>query len=122
MQNANTLFAVMRTCGEKGQPVKRLYRMLFNRELYLQAYAKLYSNEGAMTPGVTPETVDEMSLKKIDNIIESIKFERYRWTPVRRTYIKKEMGNYAHWVCQHGATSYCKKLSAPSGRILRTTV
>ncbi len=92
MQNANTLFAVMRTCGEKGQPVKRLYRMLFNRELYLQAYAKLYSNEGAMTPGVTPETADEMSLKKIDNIIESVKFERYRWTPVRRTYIKKANG------------------------------
>jgi group II intron reverse transcriptase/maturase len=92
MQNANTLFAVMRTCGEKGQTVKRLYRMLFNRELYLQAYAKLYSNEGAMTPGVTPETADEMSLKKIDNIIESVKFERYRWTPVRRTYIKKANG------------------------------
>ena len=94
MQNANTLFAVLWTCGEKGQLVKRLYRMLFNRNLYLQAYAKLYSNEGAMTPGVTPETVDEMSLKKINDIIESIKYERYRWTPVRRTYIQKANGTF----------------------------
>lgn len=89
MQNANTLFAVMRTRGEKGQPVERLYRMLFNQELYLQAYAKLYSNQGAMTPGTTLETVDEMSLEKINSIIEAIKHERYRWTPVKRTYIKK---------------------------------
>ena len=58
MQNANTIFAVMRSRGEKGQPVERLYRMLYNQELYLQAYAKLYPNKGAMTPGATPETID----------------------------------------------------------------
>jgi len=92
MQNANTLFAVMRSRGEKGQPVERLYRMLFNQELYLRAYAKLYPNKGSMTPGATPETIDEMSLKKIDSITEAIKFERYQWTPVRRTHIKKANG------------------------------
>ena len=92
MQNADILFAVMRSRGEKGQPVERLYRLLFNQELYLRAYAKLYPNKGSMTPGATPETIDEMSLKKIDSIIEAIKFERYQWTPVRRTYIKKANG------------------------------
>jgi len=92
MQNADILFAVMRSRGEKGQPVERLYRLLFNQELYLRAYAKLYPNKGSMTPGATPETIDEMSLKKIDSIIEAIKCERYQWTPVRRTYIKKANG------------------------------
>jgi retron-type reverse transcriptase len=92
MQNADTLFAVMRSRGEKGQPVERLYRMLFNQNLYLRAYAKLYHNRGAMTPGATSETVDEMSLKKIDSIIEAIRYERYQWTPVRRTYIRKANG------------------------------
>ncbi len=92
MQNANTIFAVMQERGTKGQPVERLYRMLFNKTLYLQAYAKLYPNKGAMTPGATPETVDGMSTGKIDNIIEAIKYERYQWTPVRRTYIKKANG------------------------------
>ena len=65
MQNANTIFAVMQERGKKGQPVERLYRMLFNKVLYMQAYAKLYPNKGAMTPGATPETVDGMSIDKI---------------------------------------------------------
>jgi group II intron reverse transcriptase/maturase len=42
-----------------------------------------------MTPGATPETVDGMSLEKIDAIIEALRHERYRWKPVRRTYIPK---------------------------------
>lgn len=33
-----------------------------------------------------------MSLEKIGSIIEAIRFERYRWTPVRRTYIAKKNG------------------------------
>ena len=45
-----------------------------------------------MTPGATPETVDGMSMDKIDSIIEAIKHERYHWTPVRRTHIKKANG------------------------------
>lgn len=92
MRNADTIFAVMQERGKKGLPVERLYRLLFNKELYLQAYAKLYSNNGAMTPGATPETVDGMSLRKIESIIEAVKYERYQWTPVRRKYIKKANG------------------------------
>lgn len=73
-------------------PLERLYRLLFQRDLYLRAYAKLYRNAGATTPGATAETVDGMSLAKIDAIIEALRFERYRWTPVRRTYIPKKNG------------------------------
>ena len=43
-----------------------------------------------MTPGVTPETVDGMSLEKINTLIEALRNERYRWTPVRRIYIPKK--------------------------------
>ena len=53
---------------------------------------EVYVNNGAMTPGVTSETVDGMSLAKIDRIIDALKQERYRWTPVRRTYIPKSNG------------------------------
>jgi group II intron reverse transcriptase/maturase len=92
MQTAETLLAVIRERGRKGQSIERVYRMLYSRELYLKAYAKLYPNKGAMTPGATEETVDGMSLGKIDSIIEAVKYERYRWTPVRRTYRKKPNG------------------------------
>ena len=42
-----------------------------------------------MTPGVTKETVNGMSMSKIGAIIEASRFERYHWTPVRRIYIEK---------------------------------
>src|SRR5207302_1562891 len=67
-------------------------RQLYNRDLYLRAYAKLHANAGAMTPGATTETVDGMTLGKIDAIIEALRQERYRWTPVRRTHIPKSNG------------------------------
>jgi len=63
---------------------------LFNPDLYLLAYGKLYRNAGAMTPGATSETVDGMNLDKIEAIITALRQERYRWTPVRRTYIEKK--------------------------------
>ena len=66
------------------------YRLLFNRELYLTAYGQIYGNAGAMTKGATEETVDENALQKIDAIIDLVRQERYRWTPVRRVYIEKK--------------------------------
>jgi group II intron reverse transcriptase/maturase len=90
MRTAETVLNIIRDRGQQGRPLERLYRHLYNRELYLCAYGKLYRNKGAMTPGATPETVDGMSLEKIDAIIEALRQERYRWTPVRREYIPKK--------------------------------
>lgn len=67
-----------------------MYRHLFNPALYLTAYGKLYSNQGALTPGTTTETVDGMSEAKILAVIESVRYERYRWSPARRVYIEKK--------------------------------
>ncbi|MDQ3829862.1 MAG: reverse transcriptase domain-containing protein [Candidatus Tectomicrobia bacterium] len=90
MRSAETILGIIRQCGQRGLPVKDAYRLLYQRDLYLHAYGKIYRNEGAMTPGITPETVDDMSLEKIDTIIEALRYERYRWTPVRRTYVPKK--------------------------------
>ena len=53
---------------------------------------KARSNQGAMTKGTTAETVDGMSLAKIDRIIDDLRYERFRWTPVRRVNIPKPNG------------------------------
>src|SRR5439155_21451176 len=45
-----------------------------------------------MTQGVTDETVDAMSLEKIDTIIEALRYERYQWKPAKRVYILKRNG------------------------------
>lgn len=92
MRRAETVLNIIRERGERGLPLERLYRQLFNRDLYLRAYGRLYANKGAMTQGITAETVDAMSLEKIDQIIELVRAERYQWTPVRRTYIPKKNG------------------------------
>jgi len=70
----------------------RVYKHLFDPELFLRAYGKIYRNDGAMTKGVTKETVDGMSLQKVHAIIDALKQGRYRWTPVRRTEIPKPNG------------------------------
>jgi len=90
MQDAATVLDVIGKRGARGLPVQRLYRQLFNPQLFLMAYGKLYSNRGAMTPGVTGETVDGMSLAKIGAIIGALRAERYRWQPVKRVYIEKK--------------------------------
>jgi retron-type reverse transcriptase len=78
--------------GRQGLPLEDIYRQLVNRDLYLRAYGRLYRNDGAMTPGATAETVDGLSLAKIDALIDDIRHEHYRWTPVRRTYGPKKSG------------------------------
>ena len=90
MRSATTVLDVIGKRGARGLPVERLYRQMFNPQLFLAAYGKLYSNRGAMTPGVTGETVDGMSLAKIGAIIGALRAERYRWQPVKRVYIEKK--------------------------------
>ncbi len=92
MRNAETVLGIIQERGKRGLPLEDIYRQLFNPDLYLRAYARLYSNKGAMSKGTTSETVDGMSLKKIEAIIDALRHERYRWTPVRRVYIPKKNG------------------------------
>ena len=92
MRNAETVLGVIRERGRRRLPLEDIYRQLYNPDLYLHAYGRLYRNDGALTPGVTAETVDAMSLEKIDRIITALRYERYRWTPVWRTFIPKKSG------------------------------
>ena len=92
MQSAETVLGVLRERGRRGLPLDEVYRQLFNPELYLLAYGRIYSNQGAMTPGADGETVDGMSLAKIERIIDALRHERYRFSPARRTYIPKKNG------------------------------
>jgi group II intron reverse transcriptase/maturase len=92
MQSAEAVLAVLRERGRRGLPLDELYRQMFNPQLYLLAYGRIYANKGAMTPGATRETVDGMSLEKIGRIIEALRHECYRFAPVRRVYIPKKSG------------------------------
>lgn len=93
MQKAEAILGLIGERGKKGLPLEqRVYRLLFNRDLYLMGYGRIYRNAGAMTHGVTEETPDGMSLAKIDALIEALRNERFQWLPARRTYIPKKNG------------------------------
>jgi group II intron reverse transcriptase/maturase len=92
MQNAETVLDVLRERGKRGLPCDELYRQLFNPQLYLLAYGRIYSNKGAMTPGADAETADGMTMGKIERIIDALRHERYRFKPVKRVYIPKKDG------------------------------
>ena len=90
MQSADTVLELLRDRGKRGLPLERVYRQLFNPALYLKAYGRIARNAGALTPGVTDETADGMSLDQIQHIIALLRQERLRWLPARRTYIEKK--------------------------------
>jgi group II intron reverse transcriptase/maturase len=92
MQTTDVLLGLLRERGKRGLPLTRIYRQLFNPNLYLTAYGRIYRNNGAMTPGVTEETADGMALEKIGTIIQAVRQERYQWHPARSTYIPKKNG------------------------------
>lgn len=92
MQNAEAVLGILRERGKRGLPCDELYRQLFNPQFYLLAYGRIYSNKGAMTPGVTDETADGMSMGKIEAIIEAMRHERYRFKPALRILIPKKNG------------------------------
>ncbi len=72
--------------------VRDLTRIMYLDEIWQEAYARIYSNKGAMTKGIDDNTLDGMSFQRIDGIIQSLKGETYQPTPVRRVYIPKRSG------------------------------
>ena len=92
MQTAEVVLNVLRERGRKGLPCTQLYRQMFNEDLYLLAYGNIYSNDGAMTPGVSEEMAEGMSEAKIEQITGLMRREKYRFSPARRVYIPKKNG------------------------------
>lgn len=71
---------------------ERLYRLLFNEQMYFVAYQRIYAKEGNMTKGADNCNIDNMSISRIERLIESLKDESYQPTPSKRVYIPKKNG------------------------------
>src|SRR6266487_4252214 len=92
MRTTDTILGLIHERGTKGLPLERVQRLLYNSNLYLTAYGKLYRNKGAMTEGTTEETVEGMSQEKIERIIKALRDGTFRWLPARRVSIPKKNG------------------------------
>ena len=65
MQTTENVIRVMQTLGSKDEPLTRIYRQLYNENLYMEALRRLYANKGALTPGATRKTVDGISCAEL---------------------------------------------------------
>ena len=88
----NVLNSLQAHSAQSDYAYDRLYRNLFNREFFFQAYQNIYANQGNMTAGTDGRTIDAMSTERIDRLIETLKDESYQPKPSRRTYIPKKNG------------------------------
>ena len=70
----------------------KLYKILYDKELYYTAYNKLKSKPGNMTPGIVPTTLDGMSVEVVEEIIQSLKDGTFKFQPGRRVMSPKASG------------------------------
>ena len=75
-----------------GYRFERLYRNLFNEQMFYVAYQRIYAKQGNMTPGTDGKTIDQMSIQRIESLIASLKNETYKPNPAKRVYIPKKNG------------------------------
>ena len=78
--------------SKQGKCLNGLFRLLEDQVLWYEAYANIYANKGAITPGVDDVTLDGFSEKRVASIITRLKDGTYRFQPTRRVYIPKKSG------------------------------
>ena len=94
MRSPQTVLETLRKHAQKAHyQYERLYRNLYNPQLYLLAYQNLYANKGSTTAGADGATLSGMSLKRIESLIKKLRDRSYQPHPARRQYIPKKSGN-----------------------------
>jgi len=88
----NVLSSLQQHSSDRSYKYERLYRNLYNEELFMLAYQNIYAGTGNMTKGTDGKTIDAMSLNRIYGIIASLKNESYQPKPSKRVYIPKKNG------------------------------
>ena len=71
----NVLNSLSKHSGNSNYKFERLYRVLFNAEMFYVAYERIYAKPGNMTAGTDGKTVSGMSIERIEQLIESLKNE-----------------------------------------------
>lgn len=107
---------ILKNLGDKAKDnsyqFKRLYRNLYNPEMYLLAYQKIASSEGSMTAGTDGKTLDGMSMARVNRIIASLKdhitaINHSR--PNESISQRKTAAKNDHWVFHPQTTSWCRR-------------
>ena len=106
----NVLNNLVKHSNVSGYKFERLYRILFNEQMFYVAYQKIASNGGSTTKGSDGRSIDEMSLARIETLIASLKDESYQPHPSRRVHIsRRKTGKNVRLASPHSTTNWCRK-------------
>lgn len=90
-----TIFKRLNSLGKlsrEGKRINGLFRLMQSPILWEISYERIYPNKGAVTKGINDNTLDGFSFQRVATIIEKLKKQTYRFSPVRRVYIPKSNG------------------------------
>lgn len=105
----NVLNSLSKHSKDSSYKFERLYRVLFNEEMFYAAYQRIYSKTGNMTAGADGQTIDGMSIDRIKQLVDSLKNETYQPAPSKRAYIPKKTGKNVRLASPHSTTNWCRK-------------
>lgn len=88
----NVLNSLSEHSSKPDYKFERLYRILFNEEMFYHAYQNIYAKPGNMALGADGKTIDGMSIERIEKLQDALRNEAYQPHPSRRTYIPKKNG------------------------------
>lgn len=89
--SANKLLKLANYCKEKrnSRVSDPIYRLMYNTRLFEMAYHNLKSKPANMTKGISPTTLDGMSVEVLEDIISKLRDGTFKFTPGRRVQIPK---------------------------------
>lgn len=105
----NVLKALSNKAGSSYYSYNRLYRNLYNPNLYLLAYTNIYANNGSMTKGTDNQTLSGMGKERIYKLIAKLKDHSYTPNPVRRTIYLRRTAKNVRLVSRQQMTNSCRK-------------
>lgn len=88
---------------------ERIYRILFNEEMFMLAYERIKSKPGNMTPGTDGLTIDGMTIDRIGKLIESLKMRAILPNLPRECTFPRRMERNVLWESLLSKTSWCRR-------------
>ena len=71
---------------------REIFRILRNEDIWIAAYENMKGNKGALTPGISNQTLDGTGLTKLRKIQRMVLNESYQFQPVSQKWIPKANG------------------------------
>jgi hypothetical protein len=70
-------------------PVEDIFNIVADPDIMRIGFAQIKNNKGALTPGSTPDTADDFSNDRFNNLSKKLKSGLFTWNSIRRIYVEK---------------------------------